>query len=168
MRLGRQRMVSMRAGARSPPHLVPLHNVTFYGTTRRSTLCRGRSGRIPRPGHHDHRLRLPAGLLVRAAEVQRYLDRRRPGSNKHGTPRREDDTVVLLSGLYQDDHALLTAGPEVRVAAGEEVTVATGYAEGYTTGEPLAALVLSAAKKSGDYAQFMGPAGEVRPGHTIW
>ena len=45
----------------------------------------------------------PPGLFVRAADIQHYLDRRRPGSNRHGTPRREDDTVVLLAGLYQDD-----------------------------------------------------------------
>ncbi len=41
-----------------------------------------------------------------------------------------------------------------------------GYQEGYTTGEPIAALVLSTAKKSADYAQFSGETGEVRPGHT--
>ncbi|MGH9818240.1 MAG: chorismate synthase, partial [Candidatus Acidiferrales bacterium] len=37
---------------------------------------------------------------------------------------------------------------------------------GYTTGEPIAALVLSTSQKSGDYAQFAGPLGAVRPGHT--
>ena len=41
-----------------------------------------------------------------------------------------------------------------------------GYEEGYTTGEPIAAIVLSTSKKSGDYTQFTGPTGEVRPGHT--
>ena len=56
----------------------------------------------------------PPGLYVTAAEIQHYLDRRRPGSNKHGTPRREDDTVVLLSGLYQPDHDRLTAGPPIQ------------------------------------------------------
>lgn len=108
----------------------------------------------------------PPGLYVRAEEIQGYLERRRPGSNKHGTPRREDDTVVLLSGLYQDDHDLLTAGPEIRVAAGDRPSISSGYAEGYTTGEPIAALVLSTAQKSADYRQFMGETGEVRPGHT--
>lgn len=108
----------------------------------------------------------PPGLFVRAADIQHYLDRRRPGSNRHGTPRREDDTVVLLSGLYQDDHAALTAGPAITVEQGEERSVSTGYAAGYTTGEPIAAIVLSTAKKSADYAQFLGPTGEVRPGHT--
>jgi chorismate synthase len=108
----------------------------------------------------------PPGLFVRAADIQRYLDRRRPGSNRHGTPRHEDDTVVLLAGLYQDDLDALTAGAAITVEQGGDRAAAIGYAEGYTTGEPIAAIVLSTAKKSADYAQFSGPAGEVRPGHT--
>ena len=51
----------------------------------------------------------PAGLRIRREEVQQYLDRRRPGSNRHGTPRQEADRVVLLSGLYAEgeiDHLL--------------------------------------------------------------
>ncbi len=108
----------------------------------------------------------PPGFLLRAADIQRYLDRRRPGSNKHGTPRREEDTVAILSGLYQQDVARLTAGPELRLTSGATQQVTTTYAAGYTTGEPVAAIVLSTAKKSTDYAQFTGEKGEVRPGHT--
>jgi chorismate synthase len=108
----------------------------------------------------------PPGLYVTSAEIQHYLDRRRPGSNKHGTPRREDDTVVLLSGLYQADHDKLVGGPPIRIGEGEGASETTGYAEGYTTGEPIAAIVLSTAKRSNDYLQFAGPTGEVRPGHT--
>jgi chorismate synthase len=108
----------------------------------------------------------PPGLYVTAAEIQQYLDRRRPGSNKHGTPRREDDAVVLLSGLYQPDHEKLTAGLAIRVGDGEGASITTGYAVGYTTGEPIAAIVLSTAKRSNDYLQFAGSSGEVRPGHT--
>lgn len=108
----------------------------------------------------------PPGLFVRAADIQHYLDRRRPGSNRHGTPRREDDTVVLLSGLYQDNLDALTAGAAITVQQGGDQSATTGYAAGYTTGEPIAAVVLSTAKKSADYVQFTGPAGEVRPGHT--
>jgi chorismate synthase len=108
----------------------------------------------------------PPGLYVTAEEVQGYLDRRRPGSNKHGTPRREDDTVALLSGLYQPDHDILTAGPALRLGAGDDASETSAYAAGYTTGEPIAAIVLSTAKRSNDYLQFSGPAGEARPGHT--
>jgi chorismate synthase len=104
----------------------------------------------------------PPGLSLSRAAVQAYLDRRRPGSNKHGTPRHEADKVVFLSGLYSDDLAPLLAGPEIAVL-GES---SESYETGLTTGEPIAALVLSTAKKSGHYAQFSGPTGEVRPGHT--
>ena len=108
----------------------------------------------------------PPGLRITRQELQSYLDRRRPGSNRHGTPRHEDDQVVLLSGIYFEDTERLVSGPHVAIQAGELETRTPSYEEGFTTGEPIAALVLSAAKKSKDYEQFTGPAGEVRPGHT--
>lgn len=109
----------------------------------------------------------PPGLKISRQQVQKYLDRRRPGSNKHGTPRHEDDSVVFLSGLYDgEDLDLLLSGPDLAVQVEGKETRTQTYETGYTTGEPIAALVLSAAKKSGDYAQFAGPTGEVRPGHT--
>ena len=37
----------------------------------------------------------PAGLWINRSEVQHYLDRRRPGGNKYGTPRNEKDRVVV-------------------------------------------------------------------------
>ncbi len=60
----------------------------------------------------------PSCLVARqdtrqAGEIQRYLDRRRPGGNRHGTPRREGDQVLLLSGLYDDSLDRLLAGPEI-------------------------------------------------------
>ena len=108
----------------------------------------------------------PPGQYITRAQVQHYLDRRRPGSNRHGTPRNEKDKVVFLSGLYQDDHERLLAGPEIAVKVAENRFETAGYEEGYTTGEPIAAIVLSTAKKSGDYTQFSGATGQVRPGHT--
>ena len=105
----------------------------------------------------------PAGLKLERTQVQRYLDRRKPGGNKLGTPRREDDQVALLSGLYDEDHDALLAGPEIALGDGVRTP---SYARGTTTGEPIAAVVLSAAKRSADYLQFAGPEGEVRPGHT--
>jgi chorismate synthase len=108
----------------------------------------------------------PPGLKVERHQIQHYLDRRRPGSNRHGTPRREGDKVVLLSGLYSEDHDGLTAGPQITVQVDETESITQGYEVGYTTGEPIAAIVLSTSQKSGDYAQFAGPTGAVRPGHT--
>lgn len=108
----------------------------------------------------------PPGLKIERSQVQAYLDRRRPGSNRHGTPRNEKDKVVFLSGIYQDDHDALLAGPDVRVTVEGNEFATTGYEVGYTTGEPISAIVLSTTKKSAHYQQFMGPTGEVRPGHT--
>ena len=108
----------------------------------------------------------PPGLRITRREIQGYLDRRRPGSNRHGTPRREDDQVVILSGVYSEDTEQLVSGPHVSIQGADLQTSAPSYEEGFTTGEPIAALVLSAAKKSKDYEQFSGPTGEVRPGHT--
>lgn len=108
----------------------------------------------------------PPGLWLASDDIQQYLDRRRPGGTRHGTPRNEKDRVVLLSGLYQEDHDALTAGPGIVVTAGEGTFESSGYAAGFSTGEPISAMVLSTSKKSGHYEQFVGPTGAVRPGHT--
>ncbi|TWT89302.1 chorismate synthase [Neorhodopirellula pilleata] len=108
----------------------------------------------------------PPGHRIRRTEVQPYLDRRRPGGNKHGTPRNEKDKVVFLSGLYRDDVDLLLTGSRLSVDVDGATFETEGYEDGFTTGEPIAAIVLSTSKKSGDYTQFTGPGGEVRPGHT--
>ncbi|WP_442507496.1 chorismate synthase [Novipirellula sp. SH528] len=108
----------------------------------------------------------PAGQMIRRVDVQKYLDRRRPGGNKHGTPRNEKDKVVFLSGLFQNDTDQLLGGGKVTVQLDGDSYESEAYEQGYTTGEPIAAIVLSTSKKSGDYTQFSGPTGEVRPGHT--
>jgi chorismate synthase len=108
----------------------------------------------------------PPGLRISRQTIQRYLDRRRPGSNKHGTSRHEDDEIIFLSGLYTEDTELLLSGPAVRIQLEGWGVETQTYNEGYSTGEPIAAIVLSAAKQSKDYEQFTGPAGDVRPGHT--
>lgn len=108
----------------------------------------------------------PAGTRISRSQIQHYLDRRRPGGNKHGTPRSEQDRVVLLSGIYQENDDELLSGPNLSIT-GEKASDATeSYDSGHATGEPIAALVLSTSKKSGDYSQISGARGEVRPGHT--
>ena len=108
----------------------------------------------------------PPGLHLSRTQIQAYLDRRRPGSNRHGTPRNEKDKLLLLAGLYQDDHEALTAGPALETHVDGVTFATTAYEAGFTTGEPISALVLSAATKSRHYDQFAGPTGAVRPGHT--
>jgi len=43
----------------------------------------------------------PPGLQLNAEDLQRELDRRKPGSSRHVTQRRETDTVEILSGVYE-------------------------------------------------------------------
>lgn len=108
----------------------------------------------------------PPGLKVTRDQIQHYLDRRRPGSNKHGTPRNEKDKVLLLSGLYCEDENHLLTGPAIQTQVDDVTATTQSYEQGFTTGEPIAAVVFSTSQKSGDYAQFSGLTGEVRPGHT--
>lgn len=110
----------------------------------------------------------PAGVWLERTAVQAFLNRRRPGSNKHGTPRHEADKLLFLSGLFDDaDHDTLLNGPALQVQMADGAThESISYESGYSTGEPIAAVVLSTAKKSRHYQQFAGAEGEVRPGHT--
>ncbi len=66
---------------------------------------------------------VPAGLLLCEEDVQKELDRRRPGQSEVSTPRKEADRVEILSGLF----------------------------EGKTTGTPIAMLVWNKDADSGSY-----------------
>ncbi len=43
----------------------------------------------------------PPGLALEAADLQKELDRRKPGSSRHVTQRRESDAVEILSGIHE-------------------------------------------------------------------
>src|SRR3954468_17711719 len=43
----------------------------------------------------------PPGLSLDAADIQKELDRRKPGSSRHVTQRRESDAIEILSGVYE-------------------------------------------------------------------
>jgi chorismate synthase len=43
----------------------------------------------------------PPGLELKNEDIQKELDRRKPGSSRHVTQRRETDTVEILSGVYE-------------------------------------------------------------------
>lgn len=68
----------------------------------------------------------PAGLPLCEADIQYYLDRRRPGQTAISTPRKEADQVRILSGVF----------------------------EGRTTGTPISLMVENTSHKSGDYQQI--------------
>jgi chorismate synthase len=68
----------------------------------------------------------PAGVALTTADVQRALNRRRPGQSAVTTARAEADTVELLSGVYEDK----------------------------TLGTPIAAVVRNVDQRSQDYAKL--------------
>lgn len=43
----------------------------------------------------------PPGIEISEAELQRELDRRKPGTSRHTTQRREPDQVRILSGVFE-------------------------------------------------------------------
>lgn len=68
----------------------------------------------------------PAGLELAEADIQQYLDRRKPGTSAVTTSRKEEDTVEILSGLF----------------------------EGRTTGTPISLMVRNTSQRSGDYSEI--------------
>ncbi|MDS4016005.1 MAG: chorismate synthase [Candidatus Accumulibacter sp.] len=68
----------------------------------------------------------PPGLPISAADIQADLDRRRPGTSRHVTQRREPDQVEILSGVFA----------------------------GMTTGTPIALLIRNQDQRSKDYAEI--------------
>lgn len=68
----------------------------------------------------------PAGLLLDLEAVQRELDRRKPGQSAIVTQRKEADTVLFYSGIF----------------------------EGKTTGTPIGFVIHNSNQKSGDYAHI--------------
>ncbi|MCH7937128.1 MAG: chorismate synthase [Proteobacteria bacterium] len=65
----------------------------------------------------------PPGIPLTEAEIQVFMDKRRPGQNKYTTQRKESDTVRIISGVF----------------------------EGLTTGAPIALLVENEDARSKDY-----------------
>lgn len=69
----------------------------------------------------------PPGMSLAEADLQRDLDRRKPGQSRHTTQRREADQVRILSGVF----------------------------EGRTTGTPIGLLIENTDQKSKDYAKIV-------------
>jgi chorismate synthase len=83
----------------------------------------------------------PPRLPLEAAEIQAFLDKRKPGQSRFTTQRREADEVRILSGVFSDDKT------------GQQVT----------TGTPIALLIENTDQKSKDYSDIRD---KYRPGHA--
>jgi len=68
----------------------------------------------------------PAGLELSEADIQPFLNRRKPGQSVYSTPRNEDDVIEILSGVF----------------------------EGKTTGTPISMLVHNKTQQSKDYSEI--------------
>jgi len=66
---------------------------------------------------------VPPRMALTEADIQRYLDKRKPGQSRHTTQRREPDEVKILSGTF----------------------------EGQTTGTPISLMIENVDAKSKDY-----------------
>ena len=57
----------------------------------------------------------PPRIPISEAEIQAYLDKRRPGQSRFTTQRREPDPVRILSGVFEDDATggLVTTGTPI-------------------------------------------------------
>jgi len=85
----------------------------------------------------------PPRIPLTTAEIQRDLDRRRPGQSRFTTQRQEPDAVKILSGTFTDE----TSGQEV------------------TTGTPIALLIENVDQRSKDYSAIKDT---YRPGHASY
>lgn len=88
----------------------------------------------------------PPGIVLTEAEVQHWLDRRRPGSSRFVTQRREPDQVRILSGVFEDARTVERFGPGP-----------------VTTGTPISMLIENVDQRSRDYGEI---ATQFRPGHA--
>jgi len=82
----------------------------------------------------------PPGIALTEADIQPWLDRRRPGQSRFTTQRREPDTVKILSGTFPDE-------------SGRAVT----------TGTPIALLIENVDARSKDYSEIKDT---YRPSHA--
>ncbi len=83
----------------SPPHRAP---TSMSGNTFGTLYCVTSFGESHGPAIGCVVDGCPPGMELAAADIQRELDRRRPGTSRHVTQRRETDTVEILSGCSRD------------------------------------------------------------------
>ncbi|GMG82509.1 chorismate synthase [Paralimibaculum aggregatum] len=82
----------------------------------------------------------PSGLPLAEAELQHWLDRRRPGTSRYTTQRREPDRVEILSGVF----------------------------EGVTTGTPIQLMIRNTDQRSKDYSEIAQKFRPGHADYTYW
>ena len=82
----------------------------------------------------------PPNIEISLSQVQKYLDKRKPGQSKFTTQRKEDDIVEILSG-----------------------TIRNGEDKYITTGTPISLIIKNKDQRSKDYNDITD---KYRPGHA--
>jgi chorismate synthase len=82
----------------------------------------------------------PPGMALSESDIQAELERRKPGTSRHVTQRKEPDTVEILSGVY----------------------------EGKTTGTPIALLIRNVDQRSKDYGDIAQTFRPGHADYTYW
>ncbi|MDF0679226.1 MAG: chorismate synthase [Nitrosomonas sp.] len=82
----------------------------------------------------------PPGLTLSVEDIQQELDRRKPGTSRHVTQRREADRVEILSGVFENT----------------------------TTGTPIALLIRNEDQRSKDYSKIMDVFRPGHADYTYW
>ena len=83
---------------------------------------------------------VPPRIPLVEADIQHWVDRRRPGQSRHTTQRRESDTVQILSGVF----------------------------EGMTTGAPIGLLIVNEDARSKDYGAIRDLFRPGHADYTYW
>ena len=89
---------SLAAGFRIPYAKLFLMSGNSFGTL----YCVTSFGESHGPAYGGVVDGCPPGLELKNEDIQKELNRRKPGSSRHVTQRRETDTVEILSGIYED------------------------------------------------------------------
>jgi chorismate synthase len=71
----------------------------------------------------------PPRIPISAAEIQTFMDRRKPGQSRFTTQRRESDTVKIMSGVFEEGGQLLTTGTPIALEIDNEDARSKDYAE---------------------------------------
>jgi chorismate synthase len=98
LRMGALRRLAQRGPQRAPKTSWPF---TMSGNSFGTLYCVTSFGESHGPAYGGVIDGCPPGLELCEADLQKELDRRKPGTSRHVTQRRESDTVELLSGVHE-------------------------------------------------------------------
>tara|TARA_X000000368_G_scaffold65236_1_gene46611 strand:+ start:214 stop:1284 length:1071 start_codon:yes stop_codon:yes gene_type:complete len=83
---------------------------------------------------------VPSNIELTEKDIQPYLDKRKPGQSKYTTQRKEDDSIEILSGVF----------------------------EGKTTGHPISLIIFNNDQKSKDYSEIKDKFRPGHADYTYW